>query len=52
LEPAVPRGSGPLGSIPCYCDVTDGNGSSREISAPRSSFGGFEQCDLEPQVNF
>jgi hypothetical protein len=43
---------GPLGSIACYCDVTDGNGSSREISAPRSSFGGFEQCDLEPQVNF
>ena len=32
-------------------DVTDGNGSSREISASRSSFGGFEQCDLEPQLN-
>src|SRR5689334_18471622 len=25
-------------------------GAPREISAPRSSFGGFEQCDLEPQA--
>jgi hypothetical protein len=33
----------------CYAHYTDGGLSSREISASRSSFGGFESCDLGPQ---
>jgi len=38
----------PKGFQGCYADRTDGN-PSREIPASRSSFGGFESCDLGPQ---